>query len=182
MKKIFKNQKGSVLIISLIITSVVFSVGTAILAIAEKDKLRTSISYKSYNAVRLLDTVFECVLYHDFQNDLFNPRKSRIDKNIECADDLVGFSELYSDSLALPFSSCDISDTKVSKCDFLVRKDTTDYKSSACAQVLLEKSCSDGSDVTNCNVHLNTKIDIISYDLCNFSNSNVVHRRINISY
>ena len=64
MKKIFKNQKGSVLIISLIITSVVFSVGTAILAIAEKDKLRTSISYKSCNAVRLFRycfLIFWCV-------------------------------------------------------------------------------------------------------------------------
>ena len=57
MKKMFKkNQKGSVLIISLIITSVVFSVGTTILHIGEKDKIRTSISYKSRDAVRVLDT------------------------------------------------------------------------------------------------------------------------------
>ena len=183
MKKMFKNQKGSVLIISLIITSVVFSVGATILNISEKDKIRTSISYKSSNAVRVLDTVFECVLYHDFQNDLFNPRKIRIEKNLECGDNLIGFSGLYNDQSELPFSACDTStDTKISMCDFLVREDSETYNNKPCALVHLEKSCSDGSDISSCDANLKTKIDIISYDLCDFVNTNVVHRRINTSY
>ncbi len=178
-----KNQKGSVLIISLIITSVVFSVGTTILHIGEKDKIRTSISYKSRDAVRVLDTVFECVLYHDFQNDLFNPKKIRIEKNLECGDNLIGFSGLYDDQSELLFSACDTStDSTVSVCNFLVRENIETYKNKPCALVNLEKNCSDGSDVSSCDASLKTKIDIISYDLCNFLDTDVVHRRINTVY
>ena len=67
-------------------------------------------------------------------------------------------------------------------CDFLVREDSETYKNEPCALVHLEKSCSDGSDVSSCEASLKTKIDIISYDLCDFVDTNVVHRRINTVY
>ena len=164
-----KNHRGSALIIAMLVASVVFNVGAVIISISEKDILRQVAIKESTKALNILDTAWECVLYHDFQLKIF--RSQNPDRTINCGADLVAFKRIgreYSETEK--FRQCDVTvhqadQRETIQCNFLIRdEDPGNFRNKPCAIVSLEKTCSLSADGPNrCGSTFTTALDVIGY-------------------
>lgn len=82
-----KNKdRGSVLIIVIIISSILFSIGIAFAFILEKEVLRQIYSQRSQKALNIANSALECVLFNDFRRNVFSPTFLGRSSNFDCGD------------------------------------------------------------------------------------------------
>ncbi len=65
------NKKGSVLVITVVVTVVLIAVGLTFTRIIEKEILRQSYTKRSISAFAIADSALECFLYNDFRKNTF---------------------------------------------------------------------------------------------------------------
>ena len=183
-----KNYKGSALIIAMLVASVVFNVGTVIVSISEKDILRQIAIQESTKALNILDTAWECSLYHDFQLRFF--RAQNPERTINCGGGLSAFKKNgreYSETEQ--FRQCNTTVDRIKQreeivCEFLLRDENPEtFRQKPCAIVSLKKSCSlSVNDPDRCGSEFNTTLDIIGYTSCYTDSGRVIHRRVHSEY
>ena len=164
-----KNHRGSALIIAMLVASVVFNVGAVNISISEKDILRQVAIKESTKALNVLDTAWECVLYHDFPLKIF--RSQNPDRTINCGADLVAFKRfgrVYSETEMS--RQCDVTvfqadHREIIQCNFLIRdEDPGNFRNKPCARLSLEKTCSLSADGPNrCGSTFTTSLDVIGF-------------------
>ena len=66
------NNKGSVLILTVIISTILFSIGISLVSILEKEITRQRYADQSVVALNIANTAFECTLYNDFRRYAFD--------------------------------------------------------------------------------------------------------------
>lgn len=81
-----KCSRGSVLILSVVIATVLFSIGAALASIFEKDVRRQSYGKRSQTALSIANTAFECALYNDFRRDTFQGSLTPAGITVDCGD------------------------------------------------------------------------------------------------
>ena len=65
------QKSGSVLILTIIISSVLFSIGISLASILQKETARQLFGLRSAEAIAIANTAFECTLYNDFNRFAF---------------------------------------------------------------------------------------------------------------
>ena len=65
------QKEGSVLILTIVISSVLFSIGISLASILQKEAARQSFGLQSAEAIAIANTAFECTLYNDFNRFAF---------------------------------------------------------------------------------------------------------------
>ncbi len=68
-----KHTEGSVLVLTVVISTVLFTLGIAVASILQKEVLRHIYSDRSAVALNVANAALECTLYNDFRRFLFNP-------------------------------------------------------------------------------------------------------------
>lgn len=79
------ENTGSVLIVTILITSVLFGIGTAFASILEKEVARQVYEDRSQKAINIANTALECALYNDFRRHAFNALVES-DSTVLCGD------------------------------------------------------------------------------------------------
>ena len=171
MERYINKNKGSVLIITILISTVLLTIGLSITAIIEKDLLRQLYTQRSEQAFRILDSAVECTLYNDLHNFSFR---------------VVGVG---SESFTFRCNGLDVFTESATAIDAFNNKNKqTDYKnngtvefkfilvdSPSCAEVLVVKECVTSGTGTRPNNCVNksspsTTIEIKGYDVCTKNN------------
>lgn len=79
-----KTNKGSVLIITIIITAILLSIGTTLASILEKEFTRQAYSKQSRLAMNMANSALECVLFNDFHRSMFQSLIERKYNEVGC--------------------------------------------------------------------------------------------------
>lgn len=66
------RNNGSVLIIVIIISSILFSIGISFAFILEKEVLRQILGQRSQKALNIANSALECTLFNDFRRNIFS--------------------------------------------------------------------------------------------------------------
>ena len=75
-----RDDRGSILILTIVIATVLFSIGISIASILEKEVQRQRYADRSLIALNVANTAMECTLYNDFRRNIFgNPSGGRVD-------------------------------------------------------------------------------------------------------
>ena len=166
------KQKGFALIFSVIIASILLSVGLAMFSIALKELILSSSGRNSQFAFYAADSAIECALYWDIRHPGFGesvfasssdstilPKGS----NVFCNEEDITLTESGWD----PGSGWDISDVSSTGATTVFdMKFTNDY----CATVSVIKS------------NGNTRIDSRGYNTCDLGNPRRVERGLRVRY
>lgn len=83
--------RGFTLLIAVILSSVVLTVGLALLDIAYKQVLLSSTAKQSQHAFYAADTALECALYYDQQQDAFNTNPNALTQ-LSCNGQTINFT------------------------------------------------------------------------------------------
>lgn len=78
--------KGSVLVMSVIITTVLTSIGIAFASILEKEVRKQVYSQRSQVALNVANSALECTLYNDFRKRTFDPPLASSVSRFDCGD------------------------------------------------------------------------------------------------
>ena len=78
-----RDNRGSILILTIVIATVLFSIGISIASILEKEVKRHRYADQSIIALNVANTAFECTLYNDFRSDVFNSGRD-IAGSVDC--------------------------------------------------------------------------------------------------
>lgn len=94
MKKNIK-AKGSVLILTLLLSSVLFAIGISFTFIIENEVRRQNFSEEALKAFLIADTAVECTLYNDFRLLAFSFRgEGSSDINFSCGPNLIAIPKI----------------------------------------------------------------------------------------
>ncbi len=198
MKKSLKNgqNRGSILIITVIISTVLFTVGVIFLSIINKEIERQSYSKRSQLAFGIADSAWECVLYNDLHTAAFaiagevgNQRRglfscnesffSREKELIACEiEERNGEKKWKKLGYSRPrqYTLNQINATSGGKKhEFVIVRDDRGICSDAlkegkppCAKVIVKKSCLQKDIGENCTTDssITTEIEVVGYDGC----------------
>ena len=171
MERYINKNKGSVLIITILISTVLLTVGLSITAIIEKDLLRQLYAQRSEQAFRILDSAVECTLYNDLHNFSFRVVGAGSEPLIFRCNGLDVFTES-----AAPI---EVFNNQQKQETYKV-KGTVEFEfilvdSPSCAEVLVVKECITSGTGTRPNNCVNksspsTTIEIKGYDVCTRNN------------
>jgi len=73
MNMIKEKNRGSVFVLAIIISAVLFSIGISITSILQKEVARQAYVDQSISAFNIGNTALECTLYNDFRRFVFSP-------------------------------------------------------------------------------------------------------------
>ena len=79
-------HKGSVLVVTIVVTAVLLSIGITLASILEKDVLRQLYGRRSQTAMNIANSALECVLFNDFRRHTFQPLLTRIYDVVDCGE------------------------------------------------------------------------------------------------
>ena len=175
---------GSVLIITIVITSVLLSIGVTLATILEKEITRQSYGRRSQVAINVANTALECTLFNDFRRSVFRSAAlaERVNHTVECGE----LYEVRADDLTIPDDDwskeyvASLGDDQVIPgagiySFIVIRSDGADLSEPGlqvpCAHVVVTKECvgNDPNDprVTTCaDGLLETSIEVRGYDSC----------------
>ena len=175
-KNVFRrraNARGSVLIVVIIISSVLFSIGIAFAKILERELLSQVYAQRSIVAFNVANSALECVMYNNFQRGAFSSNHffSRID-TVDCGS---YFHVRSTDSTKWGTTPYGLKDegtnSQEDKYKFkLVEHTSADLSSvsaTPCAYVTVERDCSDGV--------CSSFVDVRGYALCSANESESQH-------
>ena len=80
------TNKGSVLIITIVITAVLLSIGTTLASILDKEVTRQIYSRRSQQAMNIANSALECVLFNDFYRSIFQSLTETEYTEVDCGD------------------------------------------------------------------------------------------------
>lgn len=177
-KKTTKNKnEGSVLIVAIIITAVILSIGITISSILEKEVVRQIYGRHSQIAMNVANSALECVLFNDFRRGVFQPLIERRYDNVDCGN-LYQVRKGSDWSVTTYKPSADQTTAGASGTatyQFVVirseRSDVTNVSFAPCAHVTVARKCVSGTVVrsggTVCrNGAIETTIEVRGYNRC----------------
>ena len=82
------KTRGSVLIITIVITAVLLSIGVTLAAIFQKEIVRQIYGRQSQVAMNIANSALECALYNDFRRSVFRSEElaDRVYNSVDCGD------------------------------------------------------------------------------------------------
>lgn len=191
-----RRDKGSVLIIAMVMTAVLFSIGLAFASIIEKEVVRQHYSIRSQRAFAVADIAWECALYNDFRRLVFSEGGGFSGRaRFSCGDDgnvkvrppeedsfYTPTERIQKSSLSSRFSS------NTGAYNFVVVHEGSEADVKPCADVSVQKRCvlsSGDSDCSDSEV-IETRVVVVGYDSCSLDGSTEkrgdVRRRFVILY
>ncbi len=171
MREVLKKQKGVAVLMSVIITSLLLIIATAMANIFTKE-LKLSIAVRdSHIAFYMADQGFECAIYHDVRLASFDPD---IAGSISCAgltiNNNTGNQQTTgTNGLGNSLIGGGDTDTK----SIFTLYETGTFPDGPCALVFVEKNPDPG---------LITEIESRGYNTCNPNRSDRIERAIRIRY
>ena len=190
MHNIQKTNKGSVLIITIVITAILLSIGATLAAVLDKEVTRQIYSRHSRLAMNMANSALECVLFNDFYRAMFQSLTEREYSEVNCG-------ELYQvrkeDDWSVPYDPA--SDESGNEAlgtgtyQFVIIDSEEEDLSGVrvpCAHIKVEKKCVIGSTNNVCEDELiESSIEVKGYNACSSDESesdrNLV-RRFKVRY
>ena len=193
MRKYLSDKRGSVLIITVLISSIMFSIGIALTGILEKEVRRYFYNERSQRAINVANSALECVLFNDFRRLIFDDLSSQKGGTIDCGGlyhALVKgeWSKEYSPSNQKSAGSGDIAGEGAYEF-VIVESHQTDFVANPgpypCAYVTVKKSCVGEKNAlgTECLGVIAKSIEVRGHNACKESGvDDDVVRRFKIFY
>ena len=153
--------KGSVLVFTLMITTVLLSIGFVFLDIIHRETQRQSYSEKSQRAFLIADTAWECTIYNDFQLEsfLFNNKSTPLECDSLGRDIKVyGYRSVWAGRYVPKTTSRSACDSSTGVSYSFVVTEGDESNPAACAEVGVNKKCGESG--------IETTISVLGYDLC----------------
>ena len=179
------NNKGSVLVITIVVTAVLLGVGTTLASILEKEITRQFYGQQSQIAMNMANSALECILFNDFHRHAFQPLVTRRYNTVDCG-------ELYQVRKGTDWSVMytPASDEKgtnsagTGSYQFVIidsdQTNLTGVSKVPCAHITVEKKCANGT-VVGTNVCtgglIEASIEVKGYSSCS-SGEKEIDRRL----
>lgn len=186
MNKEIKNNKGSVLIMTIIITSILFSIGISFAIILERQVVNQIFLNKSQVAINIANSAYECVLYNEFRRALFEEGNSG--REVDCGPFYNVYQVPTSSSTSSEWSNYTLIDLEERQNEVeyefeIVENINTENVTPACARVTLQKTCP--VDATGiCPTEIQNELNIRGFDRCEnpSTEERSVVRRLRVFY
>lgn len=174
-----KANNGSVLIITIVITGVLLSVGITLASILEKEITRQAYGRQSQLAMNIANSALECALFNDFHRFTFRSASlaRRIHDSVDCGElyQVRSDSDWSSENVYVP-SSNDKESTVLGtgRYQFVVidsGKEDLLGESVSCALVAVDKQCVGSTSTVGSNQVcddglIKTSIEVRGYSVC----------------
>lgn len=189
-----ENNRGSVLVIVVVITSVLFGIGVAFSSILEKEIIRQLYGERSQTALNIANSALECTLYNDFRRHVFNEvlfgqgvkfdcgplfQVRRINQGVE------EWSEVYRPKEHQISGTVTGENTHTYVIIASDQADLSGVSFVPCAQVTVKKECTnDTGDDTICDGLIVSSVEVKGYHVCSSgdASSRELVRRFKIRY
>ena len=171
MNKNIKNKKGSVLIIVIVVSSILFTIGITFAFILEREILSQSYINRSQIALNIANSTLECVLYNDFQRNVFAPAFFGSSFIFSCGEFYqVRDKKKWGSERYFIKNIATETDNRLGKFEFRVIEseniDLNSVVSAPCAYVTMERSCSEALEHSKCQVTPTISLNIRGYYRC----------------
>lgn len=180
------NSDGSVLIITILITSIIFGVGITFSSILEKEIARQVYEDRSQKAANIANTALECALFNDFRRFTFDSSLGG-GSSIVCGD-LYQVKDTANWGTEYDLSS-DRGHAGTGMYEFAIIKyrtdDLTNVSDVPCAHVIVQKRCVGGLTGSTCDSGvIDASIEVWGYDRCSSGNESDrdIVRRFKVHY
>ena len=187
------TKKGSVLIIVLIMSSILFTIGITFAFILEKEVKGQTYAERSQKALNIANSALECFLYNDFQRNIFATRFFSTNPHFDCGNHyhIRGVGD-WGSSVYKPVVSSE--NARLGNFNFKVvespKANLENVERAPCAYVDLNRECSimpaSSTASSICNAPIDVSIEIRGYYECSKSHEEggeeQIVRRIQISY
>lgn len=173
IRKINEVERGSVLLITMVIITMILTLGAGMISIATKQTILSSIGRESQKAFYAADSGIECVLYWELQSvDSFQFATSSDSSVNPPSGDFCGGQDM---SPAAGFTTWSVSaDATSATTTFLISAWSEDYSSldmfNPCVKVVLEKRGA------------STEVLSTGYNTCDTTSGRRVSRAVHINY
>ena len=180
-----QTNKGSVLVLTIIITSALLGIGITLVSIIEKESLRQAFGFRSQQAFLIVDTAWECTLYNDFQQLSFSVGKLKLANTFTCGGLGESIKAVRRDTWEkyTPTIHTQINRGTVLEYKFVVVDESKEE--TPCADVVIQKYCGGENGCSD----IKTKVTVIGYDSCRspfdgseFPERGDIHRRLEVVY
>lgn len=167
------KSRGSVLVVTILITSVLFGIGTAFASILEKEVARQVYEDRSQKAVNIANTALECALYNDFRRHTFNTLVES-DDTVICGD-FYQVREIGNWSVSYYPSTDNGTVGGTGTYEFAViasqNVNLSGVSNVPCAHIIVQRRCIGSTTGTSCDSGvINTSTEVRGYDSCSSGN------------
>ena len=189
-----KNNRGSVLVIVVVITSVLLGIGVAFSSILEKEIIRQLYGERSQTALNIANTALECTLYNDFRRHAFDGDLFGLKPRLDCgALHQVRLIDAGAEDWTVPYSpethQVRGKLTGESTHTYVViasdRTDLTGVSDVPCARLTVKKECTrDAGTDAVCDGEIVASVEVRGYHGCSAGNeaSRDLVRRFRVRY
>ena len=179
------KNAGSVLVVTILITSVMFGIGTTFASILEKEVSRQVYEDRSQTSINIANTALECALYNDFRRNVFT---SSVARSVTCGS-LYQIRPTGDWSGTYSAATGHGTVTGTGTYEFAVIDSRDESLSGVsdvpCAHVIVERRCVGDTTGTVCDSGIiSVSIEVRGYDACSSGDERQrdVVRRFKVHY